>query len=111
MQRLPEDTQATLRIASAAGERAGHALLGAVSGLGDDDVAAALRPAVGANVLVADPDGYAFRHALIREAMYGDLLPGERGRVHARYAEAIAADPSLAAGRAAVQRPATTTWC
>jgi tetratricopeptide (TPR) repeat protein len=103
VQRLPEDTQAVLRIASAAGERAGHALLGAVSGLGDDDVTAALRPAVGANVLVTDPEGYAFRHALIREAMYGDLLPGERGRVHARYAEAIAADPRLAAGRAAVQ--------
>ncbi len=63
----------------------------------------ALRPAVAANVLVADPEGYAFRHALIREAMYEDLLPGERGRVHARYAEVIAADPSLAAGRAAVQ--------
>ena len=27
-----------------------------------------LRPAVAANVLRADEDGYAFRHALIREA-------------------------------------------
>jgi DNA-binding CsgD family transcriptional regulator len=103
VERLPEATQGALRVASAAGERAGHALLSAVSGLGDDDVERALRPAVAANVLVADPDGYAFRHALIREAMYGDLLPGERGRVHARYAEAIAADPSLAPGRAAIQ--------
>ena len=103
VQRLPEATQDVLRVASAAGERAGHALLSAVSRLGDDDVARALRPAVEANVLVADTDGYAFRHALIREAMYEDLLPGERGRVHARYAEAIAADPSLAAGRATVQ--------
>jgi DNA-binding CsgD family transcriptional regulator len=102
-QRLPEATQDVLRIASAAGERAGHALLSAVSGLGDDDVERALRPAVAANVLVAGADGYAFRHELIREAMYEDLLPGERGRVHARYAEAIAADPSLAAGRAAIQ--------
>src|SRR5215469_2522483 len=103
VQRLPEATQNALRVASAAGERAGHALLSAVSRQGDDDVAKALRPAVEANVLVADADGYAFRHALIREAMYEDLLPGERGRVHARYAEAIAADPSLAAGRAAIQ--------
>jgi predicted ATPase/DNA-binding CsgD family transcriptional regulator len=103
VQRLPEVTQDLLRIASAAGERAGHALLSAVSGLGDDDVERALRAAVAANVLVADPEGYAFRHALIREAMYEDLLPGERGRVHARYAEAIAADPLLAAGRPAIQ--------
>ena len=103
VQRLPEVTQDVLRVASAAGERAGHALLSAVSRLGGDDVERALRPAVEANVLVADTDGYAFRHALIREAMYEDLLPGERGRVHARYAEAIAADPSLAPGRAAIQ--------
>ncbi len=103
VQRLPDATQDVLRVASAAGERAGHALLSAVSRLGDDDFARALRSAVEANVLVADPEGYAFRHALIREAMYEDLLPGERGRVHARYAEAIAADPSLAAGRAAIQ--------
>jgi DNA-binding CsgD family transcriptional regulator/tetratricopeptide (TPR) repeat protein len=100
---LPEPTQDVLRVASAAGERAGHALLSAVSGLGDDDVEKALRPAVAANVLVAGADGYAFRHALIREAMYEDLLPGERGRVHARYAEVIAADPALTAGRAAIQ--------
>ena len=103
VQQLPDATQNVLRVASAAGERAGHTLLSAVSGLGDDDVEKALRPAVAANVLVADTDGYAFRHALIREAMYEDLLPGERGRVHVRYAEAIAADPSLAAGRAAIQ--------
>jgi DNA-binding CsgD family transcriptional regulator/tetratricopeptide (TPR) repeat protein len=103
VQRLPDTTQDVLRVASAAGERAGHGLLSAVTGLGDDDVERALRPAVAANVLVADPDGYAFRHALIREAMYEDLMPGERGRVHARYAEAIAADPALAPGRAATQ--------
>jgi predicted ATPase len=102
VQQLPEHTQRVLRIASAAGERAGQALLAAVSQLGDDDLEHALRPAVADNVLVAGPDGYAFRHALIREAMYEDLLPGERTRVHARFAEVIAADPSLAAGRQAI---------
>jgi len=102
-QRLPAATQDVLRIASAAGERAGHGLLSAVSGLSDDDLEGALRPAVAQNVLLALPDGYAFRHALIREALYQDLLPGQRGRVHARFAEAIAADSSLAAGRPAIQ--------
>ena len=103
VQRLPDQTQNVLRIASAAGDRAGHALLSAASGFGDDDLEHALRQAVAANVLLADPEGYAFRHALIREAMYEDLLPGERGRVHARFAEAIAADPALAAGRPSIQ--------
>ncbi len=43
-----------------------------------------------------------FRHALIREAVHDELLPGERGQVHRRFAEAIGADPALVLpGRAA----------
>ncbi len=48
------------------------------------------RAAVVANVLVVDDSAYTFRHALVREAVHGDLLPGERTRFHARYAEALA---------------------
>src|SRR5215831_14749174 len=80
VQRLPEETQELLRAASAGGQRTGHALLAAVTGLAGDDLTPALRPAVAANVLRADEDGYAFRHALIGEAIYDDLLPGERTR-------------------------------
>ncbi|GAA1549587.1 helix-turn-helix transcriptional regulator [Kribbella lupini] len=48
-------------------------------------------------VAVLDP-GYVIRHDLIREAVYGALLPGQRRRLHTRYAEAIEAGPgSLAA--------------
>jgi DNA-binding CsgD family transcriptional regulator/tetratricopeptide (TPR) repeat protein len=104
VQRLPEETGELLRLASVGGVRLGHALLARVSGVGDDDLTRALRPAVAGNVLVADADGYLFRHALIREAMHDDLLPGEHGRLHARYAEAISDDPSLVpAGRAAIE--------
>jgi predicted ATPase len=99
--RLPPATQAVLRIAGAGGDHPGRALLSAVSGLDHDDLERALAPAIAGNMLVADPDGYAFRHALIREAMYEDLLPGERSSVHARFAEAITADESLARGPAA----------
>ena len=82
----------------------GHALLAAVTGLGEDALTAALRPAVMANVLIASADGYSYRHALICEAVLGDLLPGEDERQHARYAGAIDADPSLAGpGRAAIE--------
>ena len=45
--------------------------------------------AVESNVLVAGDDRYAFRHALLAEAVYDDLLPGERVRLHAAYAEAL----------------------
>ena len=35
------------------------------------------------NVLVAGEGRYSFRHALLGEAVYDDLLPGERVRLHA----------------------------
>ncbi|MEO3829461.1 AAA family ATPase [Actinomadura sp. B10D3] len=100
VQRLPEETQDVLRDASGGSTRIEHALLAAVSGLDDAALTRVLRPAVAANVLVVDGDGYAFRHALIREAVHDDLLPGEYTRLHTRYAEALEKDPGLVpAGR------------
>ncbi|MFV2215133.1 AAA family ATPase [Actinomadura sp. LOL_016] len=95
VQRLPEETQDVLRDASGGGTRIEHALLTAVSGLDDAALTRTLRPAVAANILVVDGDGYAFRHALIREAVHDDLLPGEHTRLHSRYAEALENDPGL----------------
>ncbi len=95
VRRLPDETQEVVRVASAGGDRIGHGLLAAVTGLDDAALTRALRPAVAANVLRTDADGYVFRHALIREAAHDELLPGERGQVHRRFAEAIGADPAL----------------
>ncbi|WP_281176511.1 helix-turn-helix transcriptional regulator [Spirillospora albida] len=95
VQRLPEDTQDVLRDASGGGTRIEHALLAAVSGHDDATLTRLLRPAVAANILVVDGDGYAFRHALIREAVHDDLLPGEHTRLHTRYAEALENEPGL----------------
>ncbi|WP_431899245.1 ATP-binding protein [Nonomuraea sp. bgisy101] len=105
VERLPEDTQRVLRIAAAGGIRVGHALLSAVSGLSDIDLETALRPAIAGNVLqIADNRAYVFRHALIREAVHDELLPGEHQRLHARYAEEISRDRALVPpGRAAVE--------
>jgi len=104
VRRLPEATQEVLRVASAGGETTGHALLAAVTGLDDDALTAALRPAVTANVLRVRADGYAFRHQLIGEAVHSDLLPGEHGRLHSRFADAIDADRALVPpGRAAIE--------
>jgi DNA-binding CsgD family transcriptional regulator len=101
---LPEPTQDLLRLASTAGVRFGHPLIAEVSGLSDTALSSALRPAVDANVLLANEEAYAFRHALIWEAIHDDLLPGEHGRAHRRFAEALEADPSLSlAGRPAVE--------
>lgn len=105
VERLPEETQRVLRIAAAGGTRVGHALLAAASGLSDLDLETALRPAIRGNVLqIADNRAYVFRHALIREAVHDELLPGEYQRLHARYAEEISKDRTLVPpGRAAVE--------
>jgi predicted ATPase/DNA-binding CsgD family transcriptional regulator len=103
VQRLPDATQELLRLVSASPGVVSPGLLIAVTEEGADELLQVLRPAVTGNVLVTTADGYAFRHALIREAVYEDLLPGEPGRIHSRYALAIEKDPSLvASGRAAV---------
>jgi DNA-binding CsgD family transcriptional regulator/tetratricopeptide (TPR) repeat protein len=75
-------------------------LLAVVSELPDADLLAALRAAVADQVLVPDPatETYAFRHALTQEALYAELLPGERARLHARFARALTENPELAAG-------------
>jgi DNA-binding CsgD family transcriptional regulator len=101
---LPERTQEALRIAAVGSVWLGHALLAAVTRLDDATLTAALRPAVDANVIVSDADGYAFRHQLIREAVLEDMLPGERAQAHRGFAEALEAGPSLSAeAPAAVQ--------
>jgi DNA-binding CsgD family transcriptional regulator len=93
IERLSPNAQAIVRLASVAGRRVQHTLLQAVSDLSPVDLDAALREAVQHHVLlVNDRDGlYGFRHALLREAVYGDLLPGERVRMHGAYAKQIAA--------------------
>ncbi|MGW4800510.1 helix-turn-helix transcriptional regulator, partial [Nonomuraea sp. NPDC004297] len=104
VERLPEETQELLRVASAGGQRIEHALLSAVAGLDENALSRALRPAVAGNVLVVDGEGYSFRHALIREALHDDLLPGEHIRLHTRYAEALERDLTiLPAPRGAIE--------
>ncbi|RJL33432.1 helix-turn-helix transcriptional regulator [Bailinhaonella thermotolerans] len=92
---LPAATRDVIRLATVNGSHTDHALLAAVTGLGDAGLSDAIRPAVETNVLVTDDTGYAFRHALIRQAIRTDLLPGERTRFHRAFAEALERDPSL----------------
>src|SRR5918997_5191460 len=51
----------------------------------------ALRAAVDQGLLVADQQrgSYRFRHALVHEAVLGDVLPGELHRLHRSYATAL----------------------
>jgi DNA-binding CsgD family transcriptional regulator/tetratricopeptide (TPR) repeat protein len=96
---LPEPARQVLRVAGVAGRQVPHRLLDAVAGLDDEQLSGALRAAAAHQLLVVQPgqDGYELRHALLREIVEADLLPGERARLHARYAEVLAERPELAA--------------
>jgi DNA-binding CsgD family transcriptional regulator len=97
VERVSAEAQQVLRTAAVAGGGADD-LVRAASGLSDDAYDAALREAAGHQLLApAGPDGYRFRHALLREAVYGDLMPGERTRLHARLASLLADVPGAAA--------------
>ncbi|MGI9825093.1 helix-turn-helix transcriptional regulator [Agromyces sp. Marseille-Q5079] len=87
-ERLTEPTQRLLRLLSIGGVRVRHSLLESVHEGEADDIDLAAREAVLGGVLTIEGDDYAFRHALVREAIQADLLPGERARYHARYAVA-----------------------
>ncbi|MET8811980.1 AAA family ATPase [Streptomyces sp. NPDC004549] len=103
---LPESAQRVVRIVAEGGSTVEHRLIAAVARLAEDDLIEALRAAVGAHILIPDPDGdgYRFRHSLVREAVADDLLPGERSRLNRRYAQALEADPGLVPADARVLR-------
>ncbi|PJJ71704.1 regulatory LuxR family protein [Diaminobutyricimonas aerilata] len=96
---LPPEARAACRVIAAGGERIALPLLAAVSASDEERLEAALSPAIDAAVLVADEAGYDFRHALVREAVAAQQLPGERVRTHRRFAEALAALPPEAGKR------------
>ncbi len=96
VERLSAGTQRLLRVAAVAGTHVHHDQLAVVSGLDVEELEQALREAVNHHVLVPESavrDGYTFRHALLREAVHHDLLPGERSRLHAAFATLLA-DPA-----------------
>ena len=89
--RLSPATRALLRLASVQGTRIDPQLLGDAAHLDGEDLDVCLREALDANVLVASDEHLSFRHGLIREALYDDLVPDERTRMHAELAAAIQA--------------------
>jgi DNA-binding CsgD family transcriptional regulator/tetratricopeptide (TPR) repeat protein len=93
--RLSEPAQQVLAAVAAAGGRAQHDVVAAVT---DGEAAGAgVREAVDAGLLVADATGVALRHGLIGEVVYGSLVPAERRELHRALASALAAHGAPAA--------------
>jgi DNA-binding CsgD family transcriptional regulator/tetratricopeptide (TPR) repeat protein len=93
LERLSSDARRVMRVISVANDSVAHAALAEVSGLGEFELDEALREAVQHHVLVIEQGFYEFRHALLQEAVYADLLPGERTRMHAAYAARLQSAP------------------
>jgi DNA-binding CsgD family transcriptional regulator len=94
---LSPAAQLVLRTAAVAGRRIEDDLVRLASGLPAAEYDDAVRESVARQLLAPDgADGLAFRHALLREAIYNDLLPGERTRLHARLAELLSDERRLA---------------
>jgi DNA-binding CsgD family transcriptional regulator len=112
VERLPEEAQQIVRIAAAAGRRVDHRLLAEVASVDDAELQLALRQAVEQHVLTIDDAGrgFAFRHALVREVVHDDILPGEMVGIHTSYAEALARNPSYAGTALAAATETAYHW-
>jgi ATP/maltotriose-dependent transcriptional regulator MalT len=105
VERLDEHTQQLLRLIAVA-QRGDHRLLADALGVDSATLVAPLRELVASHLIVANAEGrYVFRHALLREVIIDDLLPGERAELHLALAHALErrvasgqGDPQVAAG-------------
>ncbi len=80
-------------ILAVAGRRITDDLLSRVAGLDDEQLEKVLREAIDLGVLEVEGDAYRFRHALLAEAVYDELLPRQRRRLHGRVAAALVETP------------------
>jgi DNA-binding CsgD family transcriptional regulator/tetratricopeptide (TPR) repeat protein len=89
VRQLRPTAQRLLHAIAVAGRWVEHQLLADVAGLPEDLLLEELRTVVDLQIVVADTDGYRFRHALLAEAVGGEPLPGERIRLHRACAQAL----------------------
>ncbi len=99
--RLPESARELLAIAAVGGRVVEHDSLASVSGLDEAAMAVDVRQLVDAGLFVPTQaldhdDAYAFRHALLLEAVYESLLPTERRRLHRDWGDVLAAHDTAA---------------
>jgi DNA-binding CsgD family transcriptional regulator/tetratricopeptide (TPR) repeat protein len=106
LEALSDETQHVLQVAAVAGRRVDHRLLTEVTDFPPERLVERLREAVTHHILAVEGESgdgdYAFRHALMREAIYDDLLPMQRVPLHAATARAFAARAEHAGGSAPV---------
>lgn len=97
---LDDPERLVLAAAATIGREPSHEQLAAVAELNEAELEHALRTVVDARLLLVDGDGYAFRHPLVAEVVYADLLPSQRARLHRRVAATLQQQPAAELQRA-----------
>ncbi|MFD3537618.1 BTAD domain-containing putative transcriptional regulator [Streptomyces sp. NPDC058664] len=87
--RLPKDVATLLSTAAACGRMFERRLVEAASGLGAEAAAIATETALSAGLIVQEGAKHRFAHALVREAVYAQLLPQRLNHLHASIAREI----------------------
>lgn len=87
---VPEDVQEIVKTLAVDSAPVTHDLVAAATDLEERVLTPLLHEAIERHLLTNDNgNGYSFRHSLLREAVYEQLLPGERQRLHRSFAEAL----------------------
>ena len=104
LDRLGRSARECVDLAAVSGRTFDFAVLQALTGLSDRELLALVKELLSAQLIVEESaERFAFRHALIREALYERLLARERQALHAQLVRAIeeiyveALDPHLEA--------------
>jgi DNA-binding CsgD family transcriptional regulator/tetratricopeptide (TPR) repeat protein len=87
---LPEPTVDVLRAAAVVGRTFSVSEISLISPTRVADVVAALEPAERSGIVIAEGERLAFRHDLLREAIYEDLSPAARRGLHRELAGRLA---------------------
>jgi len=89
---LSDTAQELVRLLATGGEPVGHDVLAVLCDIPPARLLAALRECVDQRVLIVDDqERYRFRHDLLAEVVYQEMLPGERRASHAAHAAVLTA--------------------
>ncbi len=87
---LDPDVQQLLQVAAIMGVQFNFDDLVAVSERDETTAGEALREAMDAGLVLAlEDERYAFKHAILRDVIHEEVLPGEHRRMHSRYADRL----------------------
>ena len=88
---LSDAARRVISLVAVAGEGVSYSLLAAVAEMDEGELATALRECVDHQLLAVHSDGrtYRFRHSLMQEVLYDELLPSEKHLFHTAYGRSL----------------------